>query len=56
MAGLDSVARARRVALIEINVDEGDTDTQRFYERHGYTSIEETTNERAFYFYRELDT
>lgn len=47
-------ARVNDVDLIEINVDEGDVDAQRFYERHGFVSIEPTTNERAFYFHQEL--
>ena len=47
-------ARANDVDLIEINVDEGDVDAQRFYERHGFVSIEPTTKERAFYFHQEL--
>lgn len=49
-----STARERGVELIEINVDEGDVDAMRFYERHGFTAIEPTTGERAFYFHREL--
>jgi GNAT superfamily N-acetyltransferase len=44
----------RGVEVIEINVDEGDVDTQRFYERHGFSVIDPDTHERAFYFYREL--
>jgi len=52
---LDRVAHERAVDLIEINVDEGDVDAQRFYERHGYSAIEPDTGERAFYFHRELD-
>jgi GNAT superfamily N-acetyltransferase len=51
---LMSTARERRVDLIEINVDEGDVDAQRFYERHGFTSIEPETGERAFYYHQEL--
>ncbi len=47
-------ARANGIDVIEINVDEGDIDAQRFYERHGYSSIEPDTNERAFYYFREL--
>lgn len=42
------------IDAIEINVDEGDVDAQRFYERHGYTSIEPDTNERAVYYFQEL--
>ena len=53
MGALDSFAEASSVDLIEINVDEGDTDTRRFYERHGYTSIEPTTGEHALYYFRE---
>jgi GNAT superfamily N-acetyltransferase len=44
IAGLDA---------IEINVDEGDIDAQRFYERHGYSSTEPNSGERAFYYTRE---
>ena len=48
-------ARAAGVELVEINVDEGDVDAQRFYERHGFSATEPATGERAFYFSRELD-
>jgi ribosomal protein S18 acetylase RimI-like enzyme len=51
---LVSTARERGVDLIEINVDEGDVDAQRFYERHGFTGIEPHTGERAFYYHQEL--
>ncbi|MEP1126476.1 MAG: GNAT family N-acetyltransferase [Ilumatobacter sp.] len=51
---LSDHARAVGIDAIEINVDEGDVDAQRFYERHGYSSIEPETNERAFYYYQEL--
>jgi GNAT superfamily N-acetyltransferase len=47
-------AVARAVELIEINVDEGDVDAQRFYERHGFSATEPATGERAFYYSREL--
>jgi GNAT superfamily N-acetyltransferase len=47
-------ARASGIDAVEINVDEGDIDAQRFYERHGYSSIEPDTNERAFYYFQEL--
>ncbi|MCI0543562.1 MAG: GNAT family N-acetyltransferase [Actinobacteria bacterium] len=45
---------AEGVGLIEINVDEGDADAQRFYERHGFVTTEPGSAERAFYFWREL--
>jgi hypothetical protein len=32
--------RSRDVGEIHINVDEVDTDTRRFYERHGFVNIE----------------
>ena len=51
---LVSTARARGVDLIEINVDEGDVDAQRFYERHGFSSTEPGSTERAFYYSQEL--
>jgi GNAT superfamily N-acetyltransferase len=47
-------ARERGVDLIEINVDEGDVDAQRFYERHGFSNTEPDSAERAFYYWREL--
>lgn len=46
--------RARGVDSIEINVDEADTDAQRFYERHGFSGIDPDSGERAFYYYLEL--
>jgi GNAT superfamily N-acetyltransferase len=46
--------RAWNVELIEINVDEADTDTQRFYERHGFNGVEPDTGDRAFYYFHEL--
>ena len=54
MAHLMSLAQERGVALIEINVDEGDVDAQRFYERHGFASVQPETGERAFYLHQEL--
>ena len=49
-----STARASQVDLIEVNVDEGDVDAQRFYERHGFSATEAGSSERAFYYWREL--
>ncbi len=54
LARLQNHAEANRIDAIEINVDEGDLDTQRFYERNGYSSIEPDTGERALYYFREL--
>jgi GNAT superfamily N-acetyltransferase len=53
---LMSTCRARGVDLVEINVDEGDVDAQRFYERHGFSSTEPGSTGRAFYFTQELTT
>lgn len=47
-------AAAHGVDLIEINVDEGDVDAQRFYERHGFSIVDPDTHERAFYFFQEI--
>ncbi|KAA1422764.1 GNAT family N-acetyltransferase [Mumia zhuanghuii] len=47
-------ARERHVALVEVNVDEGDVDAQRFYVRHGFSMIEPETGERAFYLHQEI--
>src|SRR5690606_10928741 len=53
---LMALCRARGVDLIEINVDEGDVDAQRFYERHGFASTELGSTERALYYFQELRT
>jgi len=50
-----ALAPERGLDLIEINVDEGDVDAQRFYERHGFANTETPeSTERAFYYWREL--
>jgi GNAT superfamily N-acetyltransferase len=54
IALLLSTSRARGVDLIEINVDEGDTDAQRFYERHNFFPTDPDSGERAFYFSQDL--
>ena len=51
---LMSISPARRVDLIEINVDEGDVDAQRFYERHGFSMTERGSTERSYYYFQEL--
>ena len=47
-------AEERGVSAIEINVDAGDVDAQRFYERHGFSGVDPDTGERAFYYSLEL--
>jgi GNAT superfamily N-acetyltransferase len=54
LAEVVAQSHARGVELVEINVDEGDVDAQRFYVRHGFSATEPDTGERAFYFFREL--
>ncbi len=49
-----TTARERGVELVEINVDEGDVDTRRFYERHGFALTDPGSTERAFYYFQEL--
>lgn len=49
-----TISRSRGVDLIEINVDEGDVDARRFYERHGFNATEPDSTERALYYAREL--
>lgn len=49
-----SAAQRRGVRYVEINVDEGDVDAQRFYRAHGFTDLESGTGERAFSFHRDL--
>ena len=53
---LSSIAATRGVELIEVNVDGGDVDAQRFYERHGFSATEPGATERSFYYARELTT
>lgn len=55
LAALADACRGRRVELIEINVDIGDTDARRFYERHGYSAIEPDTGEHALYYHRRVE-
>ena len=50
----EQLARAHGCQLFEINVDGADTDTRRFYERHGYSCIEPGQTEPALYYSRDL--
>ena len=40
----------RGAEYLEINVDEGDTDARRFYERHGISAVDPDTGEAALYY------
>jgi GNAT superfamily N-acetyltransferase len=54
MARVEQECRARSVDYLEINVDAGDTDARRFYERLGYRGVDPDTGEPALYYSREL--
>ena len=47
-------AVGRGAGMVEINVDEGDVDAQRFYVRHGFRTSDPGSTERALYVWREL--
>lgn len=47
-------ARRRDAGEMHINVDEIDTDTRRFYERHGFTNIEPGQDYRMLFYLQEL--
>ncbi|WP_104108344.1 GNAT family N-acetyltransferase [Nocardioides sp. 616] len=46
--------RALRAGEMNINVDEVDVDTRRFYERHGFVNVEPGTDFRMLCYLREL--
>ena len=52
---LDPDGVVARLDASDLDVDEGDVDAQRFYERQGFSGVEPTTGERAFCYFRELD-
>lgn len=49
-----AVARERGAETFEINVDEGDVDARRFYERHGVATTGPDQEEPALYYFRQL--
>jgi GNAT superfamily N-acetyltransferase len=53
---LMATSRGIGIDLIEINVDEGDIDAQRFYERHGFSLTEPGSPERSFYYWQEISS
>ena len=55
LAAVRTQCRARRVEQIEINVDIGDIDARRFYERHGFSAIEPDTGEHALWYQGGVD-
>ena len=49
-----ALARDRGAGLMEINVDEGDVDARRFYERYGFSGTEPGGTDRMLYYERAL--
>lgn len=54
LAAAETITRERGGELVEINVDGGDVDARRFYERHGYRNTEQGQSEPSFYYRRVL--
>jgi GNAT superfamily N-acetyltransferase len=54
LVAVESFTRERGGQLIEIAVDGADTDAHRFYERHGYTSMEAGQDQPSFYYQRSV--
>ena len=54
LARIESTCRARDVGLVEINVDDGDADARRLYQRHGYRCSTPDEPEPARYYWRDL--
>jgi GNAT superfamily N-acetyltransferase len=55
IATVETTCRDQGVAQVEINVDEGDLDARRFYERHGYRSGD-GDGDRGLFYERALPT
>ena len=51
--GMDECA-LRGDGSVEINVDESEFVAARLYRRHGFTDTDPSTNDKAFYFFKEL--
>src|ERR1700722_7257581 len=54
LGAVESLSRERGAQLIEIAVDGADTDTHRFYERHGYTATDAGQDQPSFYYHRSV--
>jgi GNAT superfamily N-acetyltransferase len=54
LAAVESITHERGGRLVEIAVDGADTDTRRFYERHGYTDTEAGQDQPSFYYHRAI--
>jgi hypothetical protein len=51
----ERAVRERGGEALEINVDAGDVDARRFYERHGYRNTEQGSDVPLLYYFRELE-
>ena len=49
-----ALCRERSAGEMHINVDEVDTDTRRFYERHGFSNVSAGTTDRMLFYEIEL--
>ena len=54
LVAVESLTRERGGQLIEIAVDGDDADAHRFYERHGYSSMEAGQDQPSFYYQRSV--
>lgn len=54
LQGFLAACRDRKAGEMHINVDEVDTDTRRFYERHGFVNVLPGTDDRMLFYEIEL--
>jgi GNAT superfamily N-acetyltransferase len=54
VAELAAIARDEGWGQLEVQVDEPDVEAMRFYARHGFTSRDEASGDRALLWWREL--